>query len=474
VSADRRAGRSILIVDDEAGIRHGLANLFKREGFIVHCSESYGQAMSALSGLSIDVAVVDVRLKKDRNGIDLLREFKKIDPDIVVIVITGYGSIDSAVTSMKEGAADYVLKPIDNIKLLDAVNKNLELRSLKSQNVYLRSELFDRHLTHRPVTENPELRSIIRQVDKIKNSPATVLLAGESGTGKEVLARYLHFTSSRGEGQFVSINCAALSESLLLSELFGHERGSFTGAIERKLGKFEIASGGSLFLDEVGDMPLEIQAKLLRVIEEHGFERVGGNRHIRVDVRIIAATNKNLPELMARGLFRDDLYYRLNVVSFEVPPLRRRREDIPLLARHFLDRYAREYNKAVSTISAGTMEALAAHSWPGNVRELENVINQAVLLCDGEAIDIDALKTGVFQQRADSFPQADITGIRSLGEAVGRISGQAEKRIVEQVLEANAYNKSKTARDLDITRKTLARKIEKYGITNPAVESPPD
>ncbi len=470
MSGDRLRGRSILIVDDEAGIRHGLENMFKREGFSVHCCENYEQAMSALSSFSIDAAIVDIRLKKERSGIDLLREFKQIDPDMVIIMITGYGSIDSAVTSMKEGAADYVLKPIDNIKLLDAVNKNLELRSLKSENVYLRSELFGQGLTHRPITDNPELRSIIQQVDKIKNSPATVLLTGESGTGKEVLARYLHFTSTRRDGQFVSINCAALSESLLLSELFGHERGAFTGAIERKLGRFEIASGGTLFLDEIGDMPLDIQAKLLKVIEEHGFERVGGTRHIRVDVRIIAATNKNLQELMARGLFRDDLYYRINVISFEVPPLRRRREDIALLARYFLDRYAREYNKIVSAISPETLEALSTHDWPGNVRELENVINQAVLLCEGDTINIDGFKTRVFSSKGQQFSQADITGVRSLREAVRRISEQVEKQIVTRMLERNGYNKSKTARELDITRKTLTRKIEKYSISTLAAK----
>jgi DNA-binding NtrC family response regulator len=468
MTGDRPRSRSILIVDDEAGIRHGLENLFKREGFDVHCSANYEQAMSALSSFSIDAAIVDIRLKKDKSGIDLLKEFKQIDPDMVIIVITGYGSIDTAVTSMKEGAADYVLKPIDNIKLLDAVNKNLELRSLKSDNVYLRSELFDRCLTDQPITVNPELSSIIRQVDKIKNSPATVLLTGESGTGKEVLARYLHFTSTRSDGQFVSINCATLSESLLLSELFGHERGAFTGAIERKLGKFEIASGGTLFLDEIGDMPLEIQAKLLKVIEEHGFERVGGNRHICVDVRIVAATNKNLPELMARGLFRDDLYYRINVDSFEVPPLRRRPEDIPLLAQYFLGRYARKYNKIPPAIRAETLEALSAHDWPGNVRELENVINQAVLLCDGDTINIDGLKTRVFAGEGQQSLQMDIDGIRSLRETVTRIGEQVEKQIVTRTLERNGYNKSKTARELDITRKTLTRKIEKYGISVPA------
>jgi DNA-binding NtrC family response regulator len=455
-------GRTILIVDDEEGIRHGLENLFKRRGNTVYACGGYEQAIATAKRVGIDAAILDIRLKNGKSGIDLLRELKRIDPDLVVIVITGFGSIDSAVTSMKEGAADYVLKPIDNIKLLDAVSKNLELRSLKCENVYLRSELRSRCLGDRLITGSPELEAIVARADKIKNSPVTVLLRGESGTGKEVLARYLHYSSNRREGRFVSINCAALSESLLLSELFGHEKGAFTGAIERKLGKFQIASGGTLFLDEIGDMPVDIQAKLLRVIEENSFERVGGTQRIEVNVRIVAATNQKLEELIKQGRFREDLYYRINVVAFEIPPLRERRQDIPLLAGHFLDIYARRYNKQASRFSPEAVETLRAADWPGNVRELENVVNQAVLLSEDETIGIDGLKQNLNSRLPEqSFP-VDIRRGRSLQEAVAEVAEQQEKAIISQALVKHGGNKSKTARALAITRKTLARKIEKY------------
>jgi two-component system response regulator AtoC len=455
-------GKTILIVDDEEGIRHGLENLFRRRGNTVRACAGYQEAIEAATRVSIDAAVLDIRLKNSKSGIDLLRELKRIDPDMVVIMITGYGSIDSAVTCMKEGAADYVLKPIDNLKLLDAVHKNLKLRSLKSENVYLRSELMSRCLADRVITRDPALEAVVARADKIKNSPVTVLLTGESGTGKEVLASYLHYSSNRREAQFVSINCAALSESLLLSELFGHEKGAFTGAIERKLGKFQIAGGGTLFLDEIGDMPINIQAKLLRVIEESSFERVGGTQRIEVNVRIIAATNQNLEKLINEGRFREDLYYRINVVAFKIPPLRERSADIPLLAGHFLGLYARRYNKRAARFSPEALQALTAADWPGNVRELENVVNQAVLLSEEEIIGIDGLKQNLNSRAPDPPGPVDIAGVTSLKQAVAEVTEQQEKAIIAQALLRCGGNKSQTARSLDITRKTLARKIEKY------------
>jgi DNA-binding NtrC family response regulator len=249
-----------------------------------------------------------------------------------------------------------------------------------------------------------------------------------------------------------------------LSELFGHEKGAFTGAIERKLGKFEIAGGGTLFLDEIGDMPLDIQAKLLRVIEENSFERVGGTKRVEVNVRIIAATNQKLETLIARGSFREDLYYRINVVAFEIPPLRRRREDIPLLAEHFLDLYARKYNKKADRFSPEALQALTVYKWPGNVRELENVVNQAVLLSEGERINIEGLKQSIFSRWEDGSGQVDVSRLHSLRQAVEEVTGREEKRIIECMLERNGYNRSRTARALAVTRKTLGRKIEKYGI----------
>ncbi|MGQ9616815.1 MAG: sigma-54-dependent transcriptional regulator [Spirochaetota bacterium] len=455
---------SILIVDDEEGIRHGLTNFFRREGFTTYEAPSFESAVSITEKKSLDVALIDIRLKNEKNGIDLLRRLKSIDPELVQIIITGYGSIDTAVTSIKEGASDYILKPIDNKKLLDVVNKNLEIRSLKNKNYYLKKELINRSVPPCFITNNDEMKKLINHADRIKNSPVTILISGESGTGKEVLARYIHFTSNRSEAEFVSINCASLSENLLLSELFGHEKGAFTGAIERQIGKFEIADRGTLFLDEIGDMSPDIQAKLLRVIEESSFERVGGTSRIHVDVRIIAATNRDLTKLMNEGRFREDLYYRIKVVSFHLSPLRNRKEDIPLLVDHFVKKYNVKYNKRVPGFSEEAMQILMGYDWSGNVRELENVVNQAVLLSEDEMIEAKDLRKALFYGEEKEEPQFDISNITSFKKAMLNIVESYEKKIIEHFLVKNNFNKSKTARDLAITRRTLANKIERYNL----------
>ncbi len=467
-------GFSILIVDDEEGLRHGLKNLFRKEGFAVYSLADFSQALAAADKHTIDAALLDIRLKDGKNGIHLLKALKKIEPDMVVIVITGYGSIDTAVTSMKEGAADYILKPIDNRKLLDTVYKNLEIRSLKSDNYYLRNELLNRYLSYQFITCNRELQSLLNKADKIKNNPVTVFITGESGTGKEVLARYIHFSSNRREGKFVTINCAALSESLLLSELFGHEKGSFTGAIERKIGKFEIANNGTLFLDEIGDMSIDIQAKLLRVIEESSFERVGGTKQINVDVRLITATNKDLKKEINEGKFREDLYYRINVVSFHLPPIRERKEDISLLLDHFIKKYNLRYKKKVLKFDDEAVAALTSYNWPGNVREIENIVNQAVLLSEKDVISVCSLKKSVFSGADEDRLSVDISRVKSLKETVQKIVSAYERQIIEQFLRKNDYNKSKTARSLSITRKTLAQKIEKYNLLARGLSSSDD
>ncbi len=455
-------GYSILIVDDEEGIRFGLTNLFEKAGFRVFAYGEFDRAISTVREENIDIAILDIRLRDRRSGIDLLRELKRIDPDIIVIIITGYGSIDTAITSMKEGASDYIIKPIDNAKLLDIVNKNIQIRTLKNENYYLKNELLSRSTSHKFVTQNPELRAILEKADKIKNSPVTVLIMGESGTGKEVLARYIHFTSNRRQKEFVSINCAALSESLLLSELFGHEKGAFTGAVERKIGKFEIANGGTLFLDEIGDMSLDVQAKLLRVLEENSFERVGGTKRIKVDVRIIAATNKDLKQLIDEGRFREDLYYRINVVNFTLIPLRKRREDIPLLIEYFLEKYNGKYRKSVSGFDDETMRVFMSYRWPGNVRELDNVVNQAVLLAEEETINLKGLKRYFLSEDSLEVNVPDIGSIGSLKAYINGVVAEHERRVIRYFLEKNSFNKSRTARELGLTRKSLLLKIKKY------------
>ncbi len=448
---------SILIVDDEAGLRHGLESLFRREGFAVQAADGFEGAVAAAAKERVDAAVVDIRLRSSATGIDLLAELKRLEPDVVVIVITGFGSVDTAVASLKGGAVDYFQKPIDNKRLLEAVRRALELRALKSENRLLRAELAERGPHHQMVSRDPAVIALLATADKVKDAPVTVLITGESGTGKEVLARYIHFTGIRREAPFVCINCAALSESLLASELFGHERGAFTGAIESKRGKFELADGGTLFLDEIGDMSMEIQAKVLRVIEESSFERLGGTRRISVDVRIVAATNRDLGARIEAGRFREDLFYRLAVVSLHLPTLRERRGDIPLLVEHFLAKYGRRYTRATVSLGRATLAALEAWDWPGNVRELENTVNQIVLL--GES----SFLAGSRPRHAIAPPAPPAVGTplkRSLEEVVAA----SERQIVAEALARNGGNKSKTARELGVTRKTLARKLAKHGI----------
>jgi len=457
---------SVLIVDDEEGIRFGLKNLFRKKGFNVFLSSDYNEAIFQARNKRIDTAIIDIRLKGDKNGIMLLKELKRTDPEIIVIIITGYGSIDTAVTSIKEGAEDYILKPIDTKKLLGLVYKNLELKRLKRENLYLKNELLKRHKLKKFITNNPLIKNIFNQADKIKNSPVTILITGESGTGKEVLARYIHFTSIRKHENFVTINCAALSENLLLSELFGHEKGAFTNAIDKKIGKFEIAHNGTLFLDEIGDMSMDIQSKFLRAIEEGSFERVGGTKQINVNVRIIAATNKSLEELINDGKFRDDLYYRINVIKFHLPPLRERREDIPLLIDHFIVKYNKKYKKSVSGFSNDAINTMSSYRWPGNVRELENVVNQTILLNDSGIICTDDLKNSTLFNKINDKDILDFSNMGSLKSTVEDIKASYEKKIISYFLIKNDYNKSKTAKDLDITRKTLLEKINRYGLAS--------
>ncbi|MGO8695932.1 MAG: sigma-54-dependent transcriptional regulator [Rectinemataceae bacterium] len=466
--------RGILIVDDEEGIRIGLERFFRREGFAAAAAGTAEEALALMEGSEFAAAVIDVRLGGRDRGAELLGELLSRDPDLPVVMVTGYGSVESAVRAMKEGASDYLLKPIDNAHLLETVRRSIELVRLRRDNAYLRRELMANVYSHDIVTRDMRYKALIDLADRVKDSEATVLLTGESGTGKEVMARYIHFTGARRERPFVGLNCAALSESLLLSELFGHERGSFTGAVERRLGKFELAHRGTLFLDEIGDMSPAVQAKLLRVLEESGFERVGGTKRIEVDIRVIAATNKDLPELIRRGEFRDDLYYRINIVNLRMPPLRERRDDIPLLVDYFVAKYARKYNRPVNAVAPEVMELWSAHDWPGNVRELQNAVNQAVLLCRGRIIDIATVTqapTSVPPPQGADTIGGDFGEISTLKELRDAVTARYERRLIEAALRRNSWNKSRTAEELGVTRKTLAEKIGEYEIRRGGADS---
>jgi DNA-binding NtrC family response regulator len=470
--------RSILIVDDEEGIRNALAKFFRREGYEAQAAATAEEAIALAEKSYFAAAVLDVRLGGVDRGADLLAELRARDPDLCAIMVTGYGSVESAVRAMKNGASDYILKPVDNERLLEAVKRSVELARLRRDNAYLRRELIANVYAHDIVTRDQRYLALIELADRVKDSEATVLLTGESGTGKEVMARYLHFTSSRRDKPFVGINCAALSESLLLSELFGHEKGSFTGAVDRRIGKFELAHRGTLFLDEIGDMSLQVQSKLLRVLEESSFERVGGAKRIAVDIRVIAATNKDLGELIKRGEFRNDLYYRINIVNLRLPPLRERRGDIPLLVDYFIAKYAAKYNRPVIGAAAAVVELWSAHDWPGNVRELQNAVNQAVLLCRGDTIDLATLalaqgQLGAAPAMAALRPAAgaeawiDGSGLAAFTTLKGlrdEVTARYERALIEAALARNSGNKSKTALELDVTRKTLAEKIAEYGL----------
>jgi DNA-binding NtrC family response regulator len=430
----------------------------------VHAKQDIPGAMKIVEDFDIDIAIVDIRLKHDESGTDLLAVLKERDSDLPVVMITGFGSVESAVDAMHAGAADYILKPIDNSHLLEKVRRNIELVRLKQDNQYLSSELREKYCASDVVTANPAMLHQLELADKVKQSNVPVLLCGESGTGKEIVARYIHFTGNRKDRPFICVNCAALSESLLLSELFGHEKGAFTGAFGKRLGKFELADTGTLFLDEIGDMSLDVQAKLLRVLERSCFERLGGSRSVSVDIRIISATNKPVVQLVREGKLRTDLYYRINVVRLELPPLRERREDIPLLAQHFIQQYNQRYRKHIKGVADSVMRAWMDYRWPGNVRELQNVVNQGVLL---SAPGQNELMAVPYPGASPQIVQDNIFDPNlhdSLESCVRQTVQELEKASIERILGTCSYNQSKTAEILHITRKTLAKKMHDYGI----------
>ncbi len=458
-------GKSILIVDDEEGIRIALKKLLLRNGAEVTACARGSEVADELRLNSFDAAVIDVRLQSGESGIALLRQIRVTDA-MPVVMITGYGTVSSAVEAMKEGASDFILKPIDNEALIEIIAKNISISVLKQENAYLRQELRAKgYPAGTYITENSTMLGLIAKADRIKSTPATILITGESGTGKEVFAQYLHYTSDFAEGPFIGLNCAALDEHLLLSELFGHEKGAFTGAHERKTGKLELANNGTLFLDEIGDMSLQVQSKLLRVLEERSFERVGGSRTIHADFRLITATNRNLEALIRSRDFREDLFYRIKVVSFDLLPLRERKEDIEPLMRHFITYFSDRYHKKISSINDGFIQALGRHSWPGNVRELRNIVNQAVLLCEnGEISNNDFCIEPPAEEGEHHEPESGQDWHKGFDylSFIESETDRIEKRVLLRALREYKGNKSEIARKLGITRKTLSRKLERF------------
>jgi DNA-binding NtrC family response regulator len=416
------------------------------------------------------VVLTDLKLPVG-DGFGVLRAAKELDPDLPVVVMTAYGSIQDAVTAMREGALDFLAKPIDPDHLLLMVERAIAQRRMLAEYVLLKEELAERRGAPRIIGEDGKLRQVSQQLHRAAATDATVLLEGESGTGKELFARALHALSPRADGPFVAINCAAIPESLLESELFGYEKGAFTGATQRKPGRFELAHRGTLFLDEIGDLPLALQAKILRAIEEKRFERVGGTQSLHVDVRIVAATNRNLKQRVTERHFREDLYFRLSVFPIQIPPLRERGDDVLILARHFVDRFCKDLNKKPLTLSPTAIEELQAYSWPGNVRELQNCIERAVILTEGDSIHQRHLNLSFRQQQAPAAPpatspwdQIDLSG--TLTDALRRVSAEAERRKIEAALRQAGGDKGRAADALRLGYKALLQKIKTHGIAD--------
>jgi two-component system response regulator HydG len=447
---------AILIVDDDHAHRTMLETMVKTWAYETHTADDGDTAIAAVEKRAFDLILMDIRMVR-MSGIEALDAIRKINPAIPIVLMTAYASVDTAVEALKKGAYDYLTKPLDFEKLKITLLRAMEHVRLKDENYRLKAqagELFDRRNI---VGNSPAMRQLLETLTQAAPAEATVLITGESGTGKELVAGAIHYNSPRRNGPFVKINCAAITETLLESELFGHERGAFTGADRRKEGRFVQAHGGTLFLDEISSMPMSMQAKLLRVLQERELTRVGGEEVIRLDVRVVAATNVPLEDMVKEGSFREDLYYRLNVVTLRLPALRERREDIPLLADRFLKDFSEKNRKDIKGFSPQAMDRMLRHSWPGNVRELMNAIERAVVLSTGAYLDAAILLPDF--SSTDSLPVL----APQESEAIVPLE-EVEKATIIRTLNALDGNKSETARQLGITRKTLHKKLKSYGM----------
>jgi len=449
-----KANQTILVVDDDLAHRTMLKKLLGGWGYDVNEADDGSSAIDSVNQRAFDLILMDVRMLKV-SGIEALEQIKIINPAIPVIIMTAYASVETAVDTLKKGAYDYLTKPLDFDELQIAINRATEHNRLKKEIEYLKERLGQKFDTQNMIGRSPLMVKLLETVAQVAATEATVLITGKSGTGKEMIANAIHYNSQRKDSPFIKINCAALTESLLESELFGHEKGSFTGADKRREGKFRQADGGSIFLDEVSEMSAAMQVKLLRVLQEREITRVGGAEVIAINVRVIAASNKDLKKEMEQKRFREDLFYRLNVVALNVPALLNRREDIPLLAQHFLEMFVAKNKKDIKGFTPQSMEKMVKYGWPGNVRELMNAVERAVVLSRAEYIDADELA----MLMADS-PNA--SGIDQLSAPENMPLDEVEKRSILEAINSCSGNKSEAARRLGITRKTLRKKLDKY------------
>jgi DNA-binding NtrC family response regulator len=458
-----------LLVEDKAELRAMLRKALERAGYAVEEAPDGNSAVDKVRQRRYLVVLTDLKLP-GCSGLDVLREAHRADPTIPVILITAYGSVEEAVTAMKEGAFDFIQKPVDldHLKLL--VERAARQQDLLRENVLLREEYAARYGFPRIVGEHPSMKQASQMVQRVAATDSTVLLLGESGTGKELFARALHHLSPRREQSFVALNCAAIPEGLVENELFGHERGAYTGAGARKIGKLELAHRGTLFLDEIGELPMAIQSKLLRVIEERRFERVGGTQSIEVDVRILVATNKDLQAAVADKSFRDDLYFRISAVPITIPPLRERGDDVLLLAEHFLERFRREFRKPALELTQECVARLRSYAWPGNVRELQNAIERAAILSSGHQIEVVAMQLPPSRPAAEEIPDGmlneEFLWEGPLEEVSQRAVAHVERFKIQDALRESKWNKTRAAEKLGVSYKTLLNKIRSLGLEN--------
>lgn len=447
---------SVLVIEDKDSMQKMLAATLESEGYEVEAVGDGKTGLEKVKERRYDVILTDLKLPS-LDGIEVLSQVKEHDPDAPVIVMTAYGTIETAVEAMRLGAFDFLTKPFDTDHLSVIIKRALENRRLVAENSLLREELS--HGFGEIIGVSEKIKEVSALVQKVADSDTTVLFLGESGTGKELFARAIHQLSNRRKGPYVTINCAAIPHELLENELFGSERGAYTGSVARKMGKFEIANGGSIFLDEVGDLEMALQAKLLRVLQEKTFERLGGTKVISVDVRVIAASNVDLKEAIAKKKFREDLYYRLSVFPITIPPLRERVEDIPHLANYFIEKYCREMNKKTKKLSKDSLALLEKYNWPGNVRELENTIERAIILCSGNIITPEHL--AIRLPSASEIRLREGAGLKEVGALA---QSEAEKGLIKRVLAQTRGNKRKAAQILKVDYTTLFEKIKKYGL----------
>jgi DNA-binding NtrC family response regulator len=450
-----RARWHILVVDDEETMTESLAAWLREDGYSVDTAASGREALERAGQREYAIYFIDLKMPGGLDGIETMMEIRKSQPDASIIVITAYATVDTAITAMKEGAQEYIVKPCHPQEISLLVERIIRVKNLQRENAILRRKLHRQYRCHDLVSKSPRMVEIFELIREVGRQRSTVLIQGESGTGKELVARAIHFSGDRSVGPFVGVSCAALAEALLESELFGHEKGSFTGAVAQKKGKFELADGGTVFLDEIGDISPKLQVDLLRVLQERRFFRVGGTSEIGVDARVIAATHQDLAEAVREGRFREDLYYRLNVIAIRIPPLRERREDIPLLAQEFIDRLSHELGRDVSEITDEALRLLIDNPWPGNVRQLENALERAMVTCKTHALGIDDF---AFLREAEP---ALATGLRL---PRGLTLQELEREYIAATLGRLQGNIKETASALGIDRSTLYEKIKRYEI----------